>query len=596
MVKKILINAIFPEEIRSAIVENGELTDFDLESGEHFRTKSNIYKGIITRVEPGLEAVFVNYGETRNGFLPIREIIPQYFSPGEKSQGIKDMIQVGQEVVVQVDKEARKDKGAALTTRLSITGAFVILIRGITPSFNISRRLAPDDRKKIQDWLPRLQIPEGFGAIIRTAAAERDFKDLEWDLKYTNEVWNSMQKTVQDHRAPQLLLKESDVVSRTLRDYLNDDVEEIIVDTQDAYQHTEILLSKLFPTAKSKLKLYDENIPLFTRYGIENRVQSAFQHVINLPSGGELVFDRTEAMFIIDVNSSKSNTGKDVEDTALKTNLEAVSEISRQMKWRDIGGLMVIDFIDMMRMDNRKKVEDVFQDAVRTDNARVRFNKISRFGMMELSRQRLRSSLDEFYLEKCPTCHGKGTVATQNSTVLKILRILEELANNSNITEIKLNITKEIHAIIAEFPNDRFENIKNKLANKIEIMEDDKVDYPGYKIIAKDHLGNENIFGEDQSKESVFHHKEKTRRDPLIETDKILNKLPGRKSSVWERFKKFVGGFGKLFTRQKARSHSGRNKRHYSRRRRFDNNNRYRQRHRNSRRYSNSRNRQHKTI
>lgn len=540
--KKILINATFAEEIRVATVERGNLIDFDLESREHFRTKSNIYKGIVTRAETGLEAVFVNYGEERNGFLPVKEIIPAYLRPNSAPN--KDAVDNGTEIMVQVDKEAREDKGASLTTRVTITGCFMVLIRGLAQQCSISRRMLPKERDEIKKLVARLDIPEGFGAIIRTAAAGRDYADLEWDLRYLKQLWAYMQEQMQQHPAPQLLLKESDVISRTLRDYLNSNVTEIIADTQETYDHTQTLITQLFPTAIDKLKRYSQDMPLFTHYGIENQVQTAFQHTITLPSGGRLVFDRTEAMFIIDVNSSRSSTGKNVEDTALMTNLEAATEISRQMRLRDIGGLIVVDFIDMMNMTNRKRVEEAFRAATRADNARIRFSKISRFGIMQLSRQRLRSSLDEFYLQRCPRCLGIGTITTQRAVVTRILRLLNELAFNQTISKVNVLLAPEVHKMLLASYAAMVTQLKDRFNDKINISVDQSNQIHDYKITTIDNTGNENALSDHQNDIALSVPPVQTRRKPLIEASDVLQTLPARKASLWQ---KLANGIKNLF-------------------------------------------------
>ena len=559
--KKILINAAFAEEVRVATVAKGNLIDFDLESREHFRTKSNIYKGVVTRVESGLEAVFVNYGEERNGFLPMKEIIPAYLHHNPN----KVVIDNGTEVMVQVDKEAREDKGASLTTRVTITGWFIVLIRGLGQQCSISRSMSPRERDEIKKLIPKLDIPEGFGAIVRTAAAGRDYSDLEWDLRYLKQLWAYMQDKMAKHAAPQLLLKESDVISRTLRDYLNTDVSEIITDTQDAYEHTQALLMQIFPAAIDKLKMHTQDIPLFTHYGIENQVQTAFQHTITLPSGGRLVFDRAEAMFIIDVNSSKSSTGKNVEDTALTTNLEAVVEISRQMRLRDVGGLMVVDFIDMMNMDNRKRVEDAFRTAVRADNARIRFSNISRFGIMQLSRQRLRSSLDEFYLQKCPRCLGIGTVTTQNAVVSRIMRLLSEIAYNQTFSSAQVLLASDVHKILVDTHSDVLTRLQDKFPNKLNIKIDRADQVHGYKIVTTDQMGNENVLSDNYSDMVTSTVPVQTRRQPLIEAGEVLKTLPSRKTSIWQ---KLVNRMKNVFTLPKKQPAQRRQQRYRPTRRR----------------------------
>ncbi len=474
MNSKILINDAYPNETRVALVTDGELMDFDLQSAEHFRTKSNIYKGVVTRIEPSLEAFFVNYGEVRNGFLPAKEVNSDYFpEPYRRNKDMMNHIEVGQELIVQVVKEAREDKGAALTTFITISSRSVVLNRGYEKKINISRNITGDDRDRIHDIVASVGVPDGFAAIVRTSAANLSADEIKWDIDYLHRLWEGVLEKGETVAAPSLILMESDVITRTIRDRFNDQIDEVITDTQVSYDRITKIVSQVAPNMVSKVSLYNATIPLFHHYGIEKTVQSAFKRVVDLPSGGKLVIDRGEAMFIIDVNSSQSNKGSSVEDTALSNNLEALKEIARQMRLRDIGGLIVIDFIDMMRHSNNANVEKEFMLETKKDKAYVRMSKISMFGMMEVSRQRLRSSLDEFYLQKCPRCSGSGTVFTCSGVSNNIFRNISETAANSLVKEIRYSVAKDIYNHLNGLCGDELASLREKYPNKIVLELDE---------------------------------------------------------------------------------------------------------------------------
>jgi len=564
MAKTILINAAFPEETRVAIVQNGELLDFDIESQEYFRTKSNIYKGVITRLEPGLEAVFVNYGEERNGFLPTKEIITPYFGSPTRGEGdtrdIRDInnLSVGQELIVQVDKEARKDKGAALTTHISLAGRYMVLMRGAPKTHSVSRRGYGSERARTEEISKTLKVPEEFGIIVRTAGIGKSKGDLMWDLNYLKSVWAKIEEKSKTGQAPFLILQEGDVITRSLRDQLGDDTIQIIADTQDAYDTAKAIISHAVPAATQKLELYESNIPLFTHYDIERQIQTAFQHIVKLPSGGQLVFDRTEAMFIIDVNSSQSTQGSDVENTALTNNLEATKEIARQMKIRDIGGLVVIDFIDMSDSRNKSKVEDVFRQEVQNDRARVRLGKISRFGMMELSRQRLRSSLDEFYLTKCLHCNGAGTIRTDSALAIHLHRLLWDSMQDPNTKKINAEVPKSVYNLLLKHTNEYSlgKTIK-KYEDKIAINSNHDLKPPHFTITTTYQSGKEAIIsGFDELESTNLHYAQPEsarKRKPLLTPQDIFSQVEPRRISLSEKISNF---FGKLFKPTPKRRYS----------------------------------------
>lgn len=591
MAKTILINAAFPEETRVAIVQDGELLDFDIESQEYFRTKSNIYKGVITRLEPGLEAVFVNYGEERNGFLPTKEIITPYFgNRGGRSRYITNL-SVGQELIVQVDKEARKGKGAALTTRISIAGRYMVLMRGAPKTHNVSRRGHGPERAKTETISKTLEVPENFGIIIRTAGIGKSKGDLVWDLNYLKSLWTKIEEKSKSGPAPFLILQEGDVITRTLRDHLADDTLQVVADTQSAYDTAKAIISHAVPDATQKLKLYDSNIPLFTHYDIERQIQTAFQHIVKLPSGGELVFDRTEAMFIIDVNSSQSTQGSDVEHTALTNNLEATKEITRQMKIRDIGGLVVIDFIDMMDSRNKSKIEDAFRGEIQNDRARIRLGKISRFGMMELSRQRLRSSLDEFYLTKCPHCNGVGTIRTDSALAINLHRLLWDSMQDPNTKKIVAEVPESIYRILLQHNDEHsLEKTVKQYEDKIVVNSNSDLKSPHFTIRTTYQSGKEVVisgFDEFENSNSYYAQPEHARkRKPLLTSQEVFSQVEPRRVSLIEKIGNVLGKLFKPAGQPKKRDQSYRKGRrrssqfYHSKHRRFarHKNNRYKHR------------------
>jgi ribonuclease E len=439
--KRMLINATQPEELRVALVDGQWLYDLDIENRNREQKKSNIYKGRITRVEPSLEAAFVDYGAERHGFLPLKEISREYFSknPGD-SDGrvkIKDVLKEGTEVIVQVDKEERGNKGAALTTFISLAGRYLVLMPNNPRAGGISRRIEGEERADLKDALGAIEVPQGMGVIIRTAGVGRSAEELQWDLNYLLQLWDSIDAAAKKDPAPNFLFQESNVIIRAIRDYLRQDIGEIFVDNKEAFDLASGFIQQVMPNYRSKVKLYQDDIPLFNRYQIESQIETAFQREVKLPSGGSIVIDVTEAMVAIDINSSRATKGGDIEETALQTNLEAADEIARQLRLRDMGGLVVIDFIDMQPVRNQREVENRMRDALLMDRARVQIGRISRFGLLEMSRQRLRPSLGETHSKVCPRCEGQGTIRGTRSLALSILRLVEDEAQKERSVEIR---------------------------------------------------------------------------------------------------------------------------------------------------------------
>ncbi|WP_456298902.1 Rne/Rng family ribonuclease, partial [Marinicella sediminis] len=424
-----LINATHTDEIRVAIADGQRLYDLDIDSAGHYRKKGNIYKAKITRVEPSLEACFVNYGSERHGFLPYKEISPAYCKQAPRGKArlpINEALKEGDEIIVQVNKEERGNKGAALSTYISLAGRYLVYMPGNHRAGGISRQIRGEKRAHLQDIMRRLEIPKNDGVIIRTAGLGRTFEELHWDFNYLQQVWEAIQKAADQKKGPFFIYQESDLFIRALRDYLQPDIGEILIDDRDSYEKAREFMQQVMPHNLKKLSYYNDTTPLFSRYQIERQIQSAFEREVKLPSGGSVVIDQTEALLSIDINSAKATKGVDVETTALHTNLEAADEIARQLKIRDLGGLVVIDFIDMRINKNQREVENRMRQAAESDRARVQIGKISKFGLLEMSRQRLRSSIADSSQITCPTCGGHGFIRSMDSLVISIIRLTEE--------------------------------------------------------------------------------------------------------------------------------------------------------------------------
>lgn len=451
--ERMLINAIQPEEIRVALVRDDKLFDLDIEKPSDINKKANIYKGRITRIEPSLEAAFVDYGAKRQGFLPLKEISPEYFkkkpnnpnNDGEQPKpSIKSLLSEGQELMVQVEKEERGNKGAALTTYITLAGCYLVLMPNNADAGGISRRIEGGDREEIKNILNALTIPEEMGLIVRTAGVGKDVEEIRWDLTFLINQWIAIQKAFKKQPAPFLIHQEGDVVIRSIRDNLRRTVKEIIIDSSEAYIKAKRFIEQVKPDFLANVHLYNDNVPLFSRYQLESQIESAYQREVRLPSGGALVIDTTEALISIDINSAKSTSGADIETTAVSTNLEAANEIARQLRLRDLGGLVVIDFIDMTSSNHQRQVENELKEALKVDRARTQVGRISRFGLLEMSRQRLRMSLSENNQEPCPYCHGHGVVRSAYSHSLSMLRLIEEEALKPNVVEVHAELPIQI--------------------------------------------------------------------------------------------------------------------------------------------------------
>lgn len=484
--KRMLINATQSEELRVALVDGQQLYDLDIESPGHEQKKANIYKGKITRVEPSLEAAFVDYGAERHGFLPLKEIAREYFPKGYAFQGrpnIKEVVQEGQEVIVQIDKEERGNKGAALTTFISLAGSYLVLMPNNPRAGGISRRIEGDERTELKEAMSALEVPQGMGLIVRTAGVGKEAAELKWDLNVLLHHWAAIKEASDSRPAPFLIHQESNVIVRAIRDYLRRDVGEILIDHPRIYEDAKHHISLVRPDFVERVRLYKSEVPLFTHYQIESQIESAFQREVRLPSGGSIVIDPTEALTSIDINSARATKGGDIEETALNTNLEAADEIARQLRLRDLGGLVVIDFIDMTPARHQREVENRLRDAVHQDRARVQLGRISRFGLMEMSRQRLRPSLEESAAHLCPRCHGQGTIRGTESLALSILRLMEEEAIKENTSQIEAIVPVDVAAFLLNEKRKAIRITEQRHGVEVYVIPDAHMMTPEYKVI-----------------------------------------------------------------------------------------------------------------
>jgi ribonuclease E len=481
-----LVNAVQEEELRVALVDGQKLYDLSIEIPSREQKKSNIYKGRITRVEPSLEAAFVEYGALRHGFLPLKEVSKEYFRSQPAAGGrlnIKDLLQEGQELIVQVEKEERGNKGAALTTFISLAGRFLVLMPNNPRAGGVSRRIEGEDRDQMREAMNALQIPDGMGAIVRTAGVGRTTEELQWDLNNLKTAWDAIVAANDGRAAPFLIFQESDAVTRGLRDYFSDDVGECLIDQPEAFQKAQEYMQRFMPPdAQRKLKLYQDPVPLFTRYQIESQIESAYSHKVTLPSGGSLVIDHTEALVSIDINSARSTRGGDIEATARNTNLEAAEEIARQLRLRDIGGLIVIDFIDMESTANQRAVEDMLRDAVKMDRARIQLGRLSRFGLLELSRQRLRPALSETTHINCPRCSGMGTIRGVESMSLALLRLIGEEARKERTGRVIAQVPVDVATYLMNEKRDWLNQIESRDKVSLVIVPNPHLQTPGYTL------------------------------------------------------------------------------------------------------------------
>jgi ribonuclease E len=482
--KRMLFNATQAEELRVAIVDGQKLIDLDIETPGKEQRKSNIYKGIITRVEPSLEAAFIDYGADRHGFLPFKEIARAYFRPGVDvgRARIQDAVEEGQELIVQVDKDERGNKGAALTTFISLAGRYLVLMPNNPRGGGVSRRVEGEDRNELKDVIDQLPIPQGMSVIGRTAAIGRTAEELNWDLSYLLQLWSAVEGAAKQQSGAFLIYQESSLVIRAIRDYFHQDIGEILIDTEAIYEQAQQFMSHVMPQNVARIKLYKDDVPLFSRFQIEHQIESAFSRSVNLPAGGAVVFDHTEALVAIDVNSARATRGADIEETAFRTNMEAADEIARQLRLRDLGGLIVIDFIDMESSRNQREVENRMRDALHHDRARVQTGKISRFGLMELSRQRLRPSLGETAHNACPRCHGVGHIRGTESTALHILRIIQEEAMKENTASVHAQVPVDVATFLLNEKRVDLQLIEGRHRVSVVLIPNVHLETPNYTV------------------------------------------------------------------------------------------------------------------
>ncbi len=490
--KRMLINASQAEELRVALVDGNKLYDFDIEIPSKEQKKANIYKGIITHIEPSLEAAFVNYGAEKHGFLPFKEIAPHYrrsvpvqiSEDGEKPRrpAVKDLIRLGQEVIVQIEKEERGNKGAALTTYVSLAGTYLVLMPNNPKAGGVSRRIEGDMRNELREAMHALEIPENMGLIVRTAGCGKNVEELQWDLNYLLQLWEAIDRSTQQQAAPFLVFQESNVIIRALRDHLRNNIDEILIDDLEAFNLVKSFLKQVIPDFLSKIRLYKDSVPLFNKYHIESQIEVAYNREVSLPSGGSIVIDHTEALTSIDINSARATKGSDIEETAFNTNLEAAEEIARQLRLRDLGGLFVIDFIDMGSIKHQRQVETHLREAIKIDRARIQTGRISRFGLLEMSRQRMRPSLGDSTQLVCPRCKGQGTVRNVESVALSVLRVIEEDALKKGVEKIIAHLPIECAAFLLNEKRSVIERLENRLKVGIVILPSKHLETPTYEI------------------------------------------------------------------------------------------------------------------
>ena len=538
--KRMLINATQKEELRVALVDGQRLFDLDIESPGHEQKKSNIYKGKITRVEPSLEAAFVDYGAERHGFLPLKEISREYFPEGYEFSGrpnIKDIIQEGQEVIVQVNKEERGNKGAALTTFISLAGSYLVLMPNNPRAGGISRRIEGDERLELKEALDCLDVPEDVGLIVRTAGVGKSPEELQWDLKVLLHHWEAIKNAAQSRPAPFLIHQESDVIVRAIRDYLRRDIGEILIDNKKIFEKAKNHIRLVRPDFINRVRLYEGEVPLFSHYQIESQIESAFQREVRLPSGGSIVIDVTEALTAIDINSSRSTRGGDIEETALNTNLEAADEIARQLRLRDLGGLIVIDFIDMTPVRHQREVENRIREATRQDRARIQFSRISRFGLLEMSRQRLSPSLSEASSHICPRCQGTGKVRDNESIALSILRLVEEEAIKENSSQIHAIVPVEVASYLLNEKRKAISGIESRQDVSVVVVPSESMETPHFSVYRLRENEIEPMLSYDLAKrylarqddeQNPYHHSHSdealvSRNEPVITVESVLN-------------------------------------------------------------------------
>jgi len=553
--KRMLINATQTEELRVALVDGQRLYDLDIESGSREQKKSNIYKGKITRIEPSLEAAFVDFGAERHGFLPLKEISKSYFSknPGSGRVNIKEVMKEGQEVIVQVDKEERGNKGAALTTMVSLAGRYLVLMPNNARAGGISRRIEGDERTELREAMKGVTVPDDMGVIVRTAGIGRSSEELQWDLDYLMQLWQAIDGASERRSAPCLLLQESNVVIRAIRDYLRQDIGEVLIDNQSAYDEAISFVQQVMPQYENKFKLYEDKVPLFNRYQIESQIETAFQREVKLPSGGSIVIDPTEALVSIDINSARATKGADIEETATTTNCEAAEEIARQLRLRDMGGLVVIDFIDMHSNRNQREVESRLKNALEMDRARVQVGRISRFGLMEMSRQRLRPSLGETSGHVCPRCSGTGIVRDLPSLSLSILRLIEEEAAKENTGQIRAEVPLNVGTFLLNEKREVIADIEDRHNARIVILPNPHMDTPHYEVTRlrpDDTLIGQASHEQNFEPEMDFGLDADANKEPAKKQDAAVKAVAAARAPVPQKsfFKKFSESISGLFS------------------------------------------------
>src|SRR4249920_3447119 len=486
--KRMLFNATQAEELRVAIVDGQKLIDLDIESASKEQRKSNIYKAVITRVEPSLEACFVDYGADRHGFLPFKEISRENLREGDGGRArIQDVMRDGQELIVQVDKDERGNKGAALTTFISLAGRYLVLMPNNPRGGGVSRRVEGEERNELRDLIAQLEIPQGMSIIGRTAGLGRTLEELQWDLNYLLQLWRAIETASKQQGGAFLIYQESSLVIRAIRDYFHQEIGELLIDTESIYEQARQFMAHVMPANVNRVKLYTDDVPLFSRFQIEHQIETAYSRQVALPSGGAVVIDHTEAMVAVDVNSARATRGADIEETALRTNLEAADEIARQLRLRDLGGLVVIDFIDMENSRNQREVENRLREALRYDRARVQMGKISRFGLMELSRQRLQTSLGETSHMTCPRCHGTGHIRSVESSALHILRILQEEAMKENTAALHAQVPVDVATFLLNEKRSEFHAIESRHKVSIVLVPNIHLETPNYTLERRRH-------------------------------------------------------------------------------------------------------------
>ncbi|MGC1817829.1 MAG: Rne/Rng family ribonuclease, partial [Casimicrobiaceae bacterium] len=491
--KRMLFNATQAEELRVAIVDGQKLIDLDIESASKEQRKSNIYKAVITRVEPSLEACFVDYGTDRHGFLPFKEISRQYLKSGRKGgdgedgegesrSRIQDQLREGQELIVQVDKDERGNKGAALTTYISLAGRYLVLMPNNPRGGGVSRRVEGEERNELREAVSSLEVPAGMSVIARTAGIGRTAEELQWDLNYLLQLWHAIEDAAKLQSGAYLIYQESSLVIRAIRDYFHPDIGEILIDTEAIYEQAQQFMGHVMPGNVSRVKLYSDDVPLFSRFQIEHQIETAYARQVPLPSGGAIVIDHTEALVAVDVNSARATKAGDIETTAFNTNLEAAEEIARQLRLRDLGGLIVIDFIDMESAKNQREVENRLRDSLKYDRARVQLGKISRFGLMELSRQRLRPALAESAYIPCPRCHGIGHIRGTESTALHILRIIQEEAMKDNTAQIVAQVPVDVATFLLNEKRTEVLTVETRFKVNVLLVPNRHLETPNYSV------------------------------------------------------------------------------------------------------------------